>query len=129
MDLKSFVIDRNKKFKENSKFLSIKPGESFEGEFVEVSNYEDAKYGNQVSLKFKVNGLIKSFNRPDTGATAKLVNDMIVLGISEQDMVKITRRENDGKASVYKVEKLNETEPIEEDVKPPTKDELEKIFG
>ena len=107
MDLKSFVEKDKRERQAKSKFIILNEDESFTGEFLGIENYKSPSFGDQISFKFKVNGEEKSWNRGVTGVTRRLCYQMDELGIKEGDTVKINRLKNDGKASVFTVEKVN----------------------
>lgn len=129
MSIESILQKRKQYNKENSKFIVLDINESLVGEFQDAEEYSDPKYGDRVALKFRVNGLDKVYNRPATGPTYKLLNDMVALGIGAGDTIKLTRRPNKEKSSVYEVEKVNKEEvAVLNDQKKNELAEIDRIF-
>ena len=104
-----------------SKFISLGDGQSFTGRYVDVKEVEDSKFGTQISFSFVVSGEAKTFNRSRMSRpTMKLLDDMLALGITAGDTVKITRT-GLAKETSFKVKKINATnETIETDDSEPS---------
>ena len=123
MDLKSFVEKDKKERQGKSKFITLNEGESFTGEFLGLENFKSPAFGDQISFKFKVGGEEKTWNRGVTGVTRRLCHHLVEAGVGEGDTVKINRLPNEGKASVFTVEKINgKNEEVT------SGDELENVF-
>lgn len=114
-DVAHFQEERGKKL---SKFIKLRPGESFTGVYVDVVNAESNKYREPdgtltVNAEFTFNILEeekKFVLRAASKGTRDLINTMKILEVQPGDSLKITRTGH-GKETIYQVQKVDGNMP------------------